>query len=71
MWDKKKISQIREARNQWEEDTLARAIERSPEREIFSDLPKKRLYTPEDLRDFDYQKDLNFPGEYPYTRGIH
>ena len=29
------------------------------------------LYTPDDLKDTDYLGDLNFPGEYPYTRGIH
>jgi methylmalonyl-CoA mutase N-terminal domain/subunit len=29
------------------------------------------LYTPDDLKDFDYEKDLGFPGEYPFTRGIH
>ncbi len=29
------------------------------------------LYTPDDIKDIDYLKDLNFPGEYPYTRGIH
>lgn len=31
----------------------------------------KELYTPADLHGFDYQKDLGFPGEYPFTRGIH
>jgi len=31
----------------------------------------QELYTPSDLEGFDYLKDLNFPGEYPYTRGIH
>jgi methylmalonyl-CoA mutase N-terminal domain/subunit len=31
----------------------------------------KELYTPEDLKDFDYKNDLSFPGEYPFTRGIH
>ena len=31
----------------------------------------KELYTPLDLDGFDYLKQLNFPGEYPYTRGIH
>jgi len=31
----------------------------------------KELYTPEDLKDFDYREDLSFPGEYPFTRGIH
>ncbi|TPW02488.1 MAG: methylmalonyl-CoA mutase, N-terminal domain, partial [bacterium] len=29
------------------------------------------LYTPLDIRDMDYQRDLGFPGEYPFTRGIH
>ncbi|MEK7124033.1 MAG: methylmalonyl-CoA mutase family protein, partial [Patescibacteria group bacterium] len=31
----------------------------------------KKIYAPEDLKDFDYSRDLNNPGEYPYTRGIH
>jgi methylmalonyl-CoA mutase N-terminal domain/subunit len=37
-----------------------------------SGIPVKRVYTPIDLGEigFDYLKDLNFPGEYPYTRGI-
>ncbi len=32
--------------------------------------PIKELYTPQDLADFDFQRDLGFPGEYPYTRGV-
>ena len=31
----------------------------------------KEIYTPADLAGFDYFRDLNFPGEYPYTRGVH
>jgi methylmalonyl-CoA mutase N-terminal domain/subunit len=31
----------------------------------------KRLYTPEDIKDLDYERDLGFPGEYPFTRGIY
>jgi len=31
----------------------------------------KLLYTPEDVKDLDYVDDLGFPGEFPYTRGIH
>lgn len=31
----------------------------------------KELYTPLDIPDFDYEKKLSFPGEYPFTRGIH
>ncbi len=33
--------------------------------------PINTLYTPEDLENFDYLRDLNFPGEFPFTRGIH
>lgn len=29
------------------------------------------IYTPDDLGDFDYERDLGFPGEFPFTRGIH
>ena len=71
MWNKSKLSNIERARKKWEENLLREALEKSPEREIFSDLPKKRLYTPEDLAGFDYLRDLGFPGDYPYTRGIH
>ncbi len=45
------------------------------ERDInFSNLSKIKinpLYTPDDNKDFDYEKDLNYPGEYPYTRGVY
>lgn len=33
-------------------------------------LKYKNLYTPLDLEGFDYERDLGFPGEYPYTRGV-
>jgi len=36
-----------------------------------SGRPIKALYTPLDLKDFDFWRDLGFPGEYPFTRGIH
>lgn len=36
-----------------------------------SNLPIKHLYAPSDSNDFDYEKDLGFPGEFPYTRGIY
>lgn len=31
----------------------------------------KRLYTPEDIEDLDYDRDLGYPGEYPFTRGVY
>jgi methylmalonyl-CoA mutase N-terminal domain/subunit len=36
-----------------------------------SGAPRKPLYTPADVAGSDYLRDLGFPGEYPYTRGIH
>ncbi|MFO7951772.1 MAG: methylmalonyl-CoA mutase family protein [Bacillota bacterium] len=36
-----------------------------------SGRPVKLLYTPPDTEDLDYEKDLGFPGKYPYTRGVH
>ncbi len=57
----------------WEEGPLAKALQRSPERsEEFntSSLDVARLYTPLDIADLDYERDLGFPGEYPFTRGV-
>jgi len=59
----------------WEEQTLRPAISRLPERRpVFkntSAMELQEVYTPVDLGDFDYQRDLGFPGEFPYTRGVH
>jgi methylmalonyl-CoA mutase N-terminal domain/subunit len=63
------------AKQRWEREVLRPALERSPERKIpfttISDWPVDRLYTTDDLQDLEYQRDLNNPGEFPYTRGIH
>lgn len=71
MFDKSKLAELKKAREKWEAGPLDEALKRASEREMFSELPKKRLYTPEDLKDFDFMEKLGFPGEYPYTRGIH
>ena len=59
----------------WEELTLKPALADSPERQkefaTLSGVPIRRLYTPADLPEFDYSRDLGDPGEYPFTRGIH
>jgi methylmalonyl-CoA mutase N-terminal domain/subunit len=36
-----------------------------------SGVPVERVYTPVDVADHNYIRDLGFPGEYPYTRGVH
>jgi methylmalonyl-CoA mutase, N-terminal domain len=68
-------TQDQRARARWEKETLEPALKRLPERKPAfrntSGIDLQRLYTPEDLRQFDYQEDLGFPGEFPYTRGVH
>ncbi len=36
-----------------------------------SSRPIDRLYDPTDVANVDYERDINLPGEYPYTRGVH
>src|SRR5579884_3626511 len=64
-----------DSRTRWEAETLRPALARAPERrEVFetsSGIPIRRLYTPEDIAALDYDRDLGYPGEYPYTRGIY
>ena len=59
----------------WEENTLRPTLRKSPERQAefttVSGFPIQRLYTPADLPDWNPDRDLGFPGEPPYTRGIH
>jgi methylmalonyl-CoA mutase N-terminal domain/subunit len=75
MFDEEDLTRIREARREWERSTLDPALERYGERRdrfaTVSNLEVKRLYTPEDVADLDYESDLGFPGEEPYTRGVY
>lgn len=67
------VSDVAAEQRRWEQTTLAEWMARAPERpvkfETLSGVSVKRIYTPADLSDFDYVRDLGFPGEYPYTRG--
>ncbi len=69
------LENLKAAREQWEQNTLQKTLDRHPERmEQFittSGAPVERLYTPLDVADLDYERDLGFPGEYPFTRGVH
>jgi methylmalonyl-CoA mutase N-terminal domain/subunit len=63
------------AKQRWEREVLEPALKKAPEREpqftTISGRPIERLYTAGDLADLDYARDINAPGEFPYTRGIH
>ena len=59
----------------WERETLEPVLRKRPERkrrfETVSLDEVKRLYTPADAAGVDFERDTSFPGEFPYTRGIH
>lgn len=76
MLEKERPEDIENMMREWEEKRLRPALDNKPERKkkfvTDTGLDVKRLYTPLDLSetDFDYGKDLGFPGQYPFTRGI-
>jgi len=73
MFKEEIFDEIKKEKEIWEQN-YKKSCERVPERiERFttvSDMEIKPLYTPEDIKDLDYVKDLNFPGSYPFTRGV-
>jgi methylmalonyl-CoA mutase N-terminal domain/subunit len=50
---------------------LRKSKERAPEFITTSSKPVKRLYIPDDVRDIQYSRDLGFPGQPPFTRGVY
>src|ERR687883_62769 len=68
-------SQEQAAVERWEQETLAPVLKKRPERkprfETVSLEEVKRLYTPADTAEIDFGRDISYPGEFPYTRGIH
>ncbi len=75
MYDHQKLDQLRESLEKWEETSLQKTLTSMPERQeqfiTTSSEPINRLYTPLDVADSDFARDLGLPGEYPYTRGVH
>ncbi len=75
MYDREKLEALQSALKTWENGTLKATLARRPERQdefiTTSSEPINRLYTPLDVAEMDYLRDLGLPGEYPFTRGIH
>ncbi len=65
---------IKKEVSRWEKEAYKQAVEKRPERKgefaTISGAEVKPLYTAKDTADQDYVRDLGFPGEYPYTRGV-
>ncbi len=60
---------LKKSLDEWYERRKARSKDIKEKYQTISGLPIKDLYTPLDIKDFDYHEKLGFPGEYPYTRG--
>jgi len=58
------------ARDRWEKEIAAAPRREQPPTTV-SSVPIEPLYTPESLNGFDPDADLGYPGQYPYTRGVH
>ena len=75
MFDKKKLELIKKEKEKWNKEIYQKTTSLKPERkERFENLSSnkiKNLYTPDDVKDADYLRDIGFPGQYPYLRGIH
>jgi len=75
MFDKQKLTSIVREQERWERETLNKTLAKFPERQpeftTVSGMPIQRLYTPMDVEDLDYARDLGFPGEFPFTRGVY
>src|ERR671914_237654 len=72
---KESSSPVEVEKERWENETLDPALAKRPERKkSFQTVSLKevdRLYTPADVENVDFSRDISFPGEFPYTRGIH
>ena len=73
MFDPKKSEEIGKQGKEWNEKiekTLVKNPERKKTFQTTSGIPVQRIFTPHDVDGLDYPRDLNFPGEFPYTRGV-
>jgi methylmalonyl-CoA mutase N-terminal domain/subunit len=71
MFTGKTLREAQEGRKKWEKE-----VERAPTRakktkrfSTVSDLEIKDIYTPEDIKDLDFARDVGYPGVFPFTRG--
>jgi methylmalonyl-CoA mutase N-terminal domain/subunit len=70
-----KKQRAKKALHDWEVNVLQPNMKTAPERAdqfmTTSSKPVKRLYTPNDVPELDYSRDLGFPGQPPFTRGVY
>lgn len=74
MFDEKALEKVKAGKAKWDQGTISKTLAKAPERKpvftTISGYPVDRLYTPSDVAAVDYDRDLGYPGEYPFTRGV-
>ncbi|MFW6300978.1 MAG: acyl-CoA mutase large subunit family protein [Bacillota bacterium] len=69
------MADLEKGYQEWKESKLDKTVnnygERKDEFTTGSNRPVKALYTPLDLEEIDYLDEINFPGQFPYTRGVY
>ncbi|MCC7365566.1 MAG: methylmalonyl-CoA mutase [Dehalococcoidia bacterium] len=65
------LERARALRTKYDEAVVQEGKELAGPFMTVSSRPIDRLYDPTDVADIDYERDINLPGEYPYTRGVH
>jgi methylmalonyl-CoA mutase, N-terminal domain len=74
MFDEKVLEKIKAGKEKWDQGPVAKTLAKAPEQKkeftTISGAPVERLYTPLDLTGLDYDRDLGYPGMYPFTRGV-
>ncbi|MCG3119791.1 MAG: Methylmalonyl-CoA mutase [bacterium] len=62
---------FKQERARWKKTTAVQFKDRPVKFMTTSSVPINDLYGPEDTQHIDFYRDIGFPGEFPYTRGIH
>jgi methylmalonyl-CoA mutase N-terminal domain/subunit len=73
LFNEDEVAKIESETNTWQkylEEKLATAPQSRESFTTVSGSQIRELYTPTDIKDFDYGTKLGFPGQYPYTRGV-
>ncbi len=74
MLDKDELKKTKAAKDKWGKEILQKSLVREKERkEVFTSIsgtPIERLYTPLETAGLDYNEEIGYPGQYPFTRGV-
>jgi len=71
-FNNKVLEQSPELKKKWEDEVKKAVAKHTDQKERWatvSDLEIKRIYGPEDIKDMDFERDIGYPGQFPYLRG--